>query len=444
MRENAALIRSLLLLRSERRTGVLTVSCEGVQTFVYLKSGVPVFAEEGTHGETLGRLLVRQKVLSQQQYATIIGKMTDALVLNEQLRFGEIAVELGYLTEQQVTKALFDQIRWKMIRVFQRPNVTWSFEDSESRVDDVGSFPMRIEALVLDAVRWVDDDEKRELALAGALDKTARVEDAAELVRRFELSAEEAAFVRVLDGRTLEASLASKEAAEVDAPAILTALVVTRAVQVAGEPRLARPNTPIIEIRLQAGPVAAAPAREKPAAAAPPPASPAPPPARARPQITRASAILQALEAQRVKPDAQRAPASEHEAKLLAERAFQDALVLHQAGRHAQAAPEFARASQLLPQSDEYRLHARWSAVRARSEEPHPQDRSELRRLAHAALKADPNLAFAHFVAGAMALDEGDDVHAYRFLVRAVKLDPQNLEAQRQLRMAERRVRDRK
>ena len=51
----AALVRSLLTLRKERRSGVLHVTTDDVRTFVYLDQGTPVFAEEGTHGETLGR-----------------------------------------------------------------------------------------------------------------------------------------------------------------------------------------------------------------------------------------------------------------------------------------------------------------------------------------------------------------------------------------------------
>jgi hypothetical protein len=60
---------------------------DGTKTLVYLLDGVPIFAEEGSLGETLGRLLIRQRVITQEQYVQIIGKMTEALVLNEQLRF---------------------------------------------------------------------------------------------------------------------------------------------------------------------------------------------------------------------------------------------------------------------------------------------------------------------------------------------------------------------
>jgi hypothetical protein len=164
----AALVRSMLVLRNERRTGMLRVESDTTKTFVYLREGVPVFAEEGSHGETLGRLLVRQRVLTQEQYVTVIQNMTDALVLNEQLRFGELAVELGFMTEEAVTKALVDQMRWKIVRIFQRDDVRWELLESASHLDGIGHFPMRIEALVLDAVRWVDDEAKDAAGLAAA------------------------------------------------------------------------------------------------------------------------------------------------------------------------------------------------------------------------------------------------------------------------------------
>lgn len=171
---------------------MLTVTADEVRTFVYVRAGVPVFAEEGTHGETLGRLLLRQRVLSQEQYVEIIAKMTDALFMNEQLRFGEVAIELGHLTEAQVTKALSDQVRWKIVRIFQRPEVTWSFEESLARLEDVGNFPMEIEGLVLDAVRWIDDEQKLEMGLRRALDRKLRVDPALapEHVARFGLTVE--------------------------------------------------------------------------------------------------------------------------------------------------------------------------------------------------------------------------------------------------------------
>lgn len=426
---------------------MLAVSPEGgAKTFVYLDQGTPVFAEEGTHGETLGRLLLRQKKLTQEQYVEIIAKMTDALVINEQLRFGEVAVELGYLTDDQVAKALADQVRWKVVRVFQRPNATWELDESPSRLDDIRRFPMSLESLVLDAMRWVDDEDKIELGLGAALDKKMKVEPAIVplVVGSFELNEDDETFVATLDGsRPLREQLATREANAVDAYAIATALILTRALQPVGTPPLATPDKPFVPVRMVATERATVPAPPAPPMPAPAPAAaaaPAMPKRIVRPKVTRAAEILEALEEKRVKSDPSRTPTSQHEAKLIAERLFQHGLEQLRAGRYGQAAPTLEQAAKMLPQSDEYRLYAKWCAIRARSEPAHALERQELKRLATAAVKTDPNFGFGHAVLGELAMDEADATQAFRLLVRATKLDPTLLEAQRQLRIVERTV----
>lgn len=434
----AALVRSLLTLRKERRSGVLNIT-DGVRTFIYLDQGTPVFAEEGTHGETLGRLLVRQGKLTQAQYVEVIGKMTDAFVINEQLRFGEVCVELGYLTEAQVGKALGDQVRWKIVRVFQRAGLdgaTWEFEESLSRLDDIGRFPMTIESLVLDAVRWIDDEQKIELGLGAVLDKHMKVERAILplVVGSFELADDEEKFVATLDGtKKLRELFMTPAAQNVDARAIATALLMTRALQPAGTPPLATPDKPFVPVKIPAQPLVQQPAQPVPQAAPKPVEKKI-----VRPHVTKASEILAALESKRIKAEPMRSPTSEHEARLLGERVFQQGLAHLRGGRYREAAPLLEQASKMLPANDEYKLYARWCGLRARGETSHPLIRQELKRLATTVTKTDPNLAFGHAVLGEVAMDEGEGAQAFRHLLRATKLDPELLEAQRQLRIVER------
>jgi tetratricopeptide (TPR) repeat protein len=155
--------------------------------------------------------------------------------------------------------------------------------------------------------------------------------------------------------------------------------------------------------------------------------------------LRRTSQILEALQVQRVKPDSARGPANDHEARLLAERALQTGLEHMKSGRYDQAAEELQRAGRLQPQSTECRLYHKWCVIRARGELPHPTERVELRRLATAAVGADPNLAFGYYVQGDLALSEGRDKEALRVLSRAAKLDPDLLDVQRLLRILERR-----
>ena len=120
-----ALIRSMLVLRDEKRSGVLEVEAEGVRTSIYLLDGVPVFAAEATAGETLGRLLVRQGVMTQEECNVVLARMTAVPAGKEPQRFGAAAIDLGLLTEAQLQHALAQQAKWKMVFLFQRENPEW-------------------------------------------------------------------------------------------------------------------------------------------------------------------------------------------------------------------------------------------------------------------------------------------------------------------------------
>ena len=76
----SSVLKQLFALRKSEQTGILEVEGEGVCTLIYLLRGVPVLAEEGTLGETLGRLLLREDRINQDQYAHIIAHMTKSVM----------------------------------------------------------------------------------------------------------------------------------------------------------------------------------------------------------------------------------------------------------------------------------------------------------------------------------------------------------------------------
>jgi tetratricopeptide (TPR) repeat protein len=149
---------------------------------------------------------------------------------------------------------------------------------------------------------------------------------------------------------------------------------------------------------------------------------------------------MKALDAQRVSSSQASLPAATaQESKLAAEREFSAALAHFKSFRYADASPGFVRAAELLPQSTEYKLYARWNHILQKGAPMQVHDRGEAWRLALAAIAADPNSAFAHYVAGAVAQEDGQKPIAHRYLSRAVALDPQLVDAQRRLRIVERR-----
>src|SRR5215471_10382421 len=115
-----SLIKAMLDLVAARRTGVLDVLSEGVRTQIFFEDGRPVFADDEALGESFGRLLMRQGVITNDQFVRVIDEMTRVAMGNNQLRFGEVAVVLGVLTQDQVERGLAEQVCGIITRALQR------------------------------------------------------------------------------------------------------------------------------------------------------------------------------------------------------------------------------------------------------------------------------------------------------------------------------------
>src|SRR5260221_12101752 len=66
------LLKMLLELATSKKSGAVDASAHGARVRVFVENGDIVFAEEGGVGETLGRILVRERVLSEDQYGAAI------------------------------------------------------------------------------------------------------------------------------------------------------------------------------------------------------------------------------------------------------------------------------------------------------------------------------------------------------------------------------------
>lgn len=469
--DQGSLVSTLLTLRDGARSGVLEVRSDGVRTFLYLLEGQLVFAEEESTGETLGRLMVRQNKLTQAQYVAVIDRMTDDLIGNEQLRFGEVAVELGFLSAEEVESALSDQVRWKIIRALQREEHEFTFSDSSGDLEGVVRSPLALEPLILEAYRWVTEERKQFTLALVAPDRLLTLRESANAVaKRYQTTPDERAFLDQLDGRKcMPELLGLAETSETDVPALLTALVLSRGIAYAKPdpksvapvpsppPGAAEPTQPTRDVSPPKP--QPAPGRDATAGTAvhrgyvPTPQQfipfrgPAPDTTKekdaAKEKADRALALLRNIRTaarpagessgQSVAREVPKAP-SDHEARLVAEQAFQRGRKQLYQGQFKQAHTELEKARALQPASIEYELHALWAAFVIGTAKP-DESRAKLKVVSAAALKNDPNSAFSYYVMGEIALHEKNETTARRAFAHAVKLDPQLLDAQRRLRL---------
>ena len=105
----------LLLLATSKKTGTLAVAAEGRSSHVLFSEGALVFAVSDQEKLRLSAILLRKKKITLDQHQRI-----DALMRKERSRFGELTVQQGLLTEEQlrsflkiqVSEVIYDVLLW--------------------------------------------------------------------------------------------------------------------------------------------------------------------------------------------------------------------------------------------------------------------------------------------------------------------------------------------
>jgi hypothetical protein len=471
---SANVIRSLLAISRNAQSGVLQVEADGACTMIYVLRGVPVFAEEGTLGETLGRILLRDGQITQDQYARIIEGMTGSVIGAEQMRFGEVAIKLGFLTPEQVNDALARQVKRKVERCVECELGHCAFRDAPDELEGIARYPIRVEPLIMRIVRTAFDEARVAMMLEGAASSYPElVVPPDTIAQRFEMDPAEAAFLSDVDGSRMvfqliyQSGIGSQRASQ-----IIAVLLAGEAVMLHEEPLL-RPGAspkpePLPEIRqpqplLRPDPVPAPAAAKKPASdGAPRQAAPSAPSLdqaarrsrllRMTRQITGASLTGDERPAQPI-PAPAPAPIAEVEAeppkpppnvakdsRLRAEQLFLSGKRHAVNERWKLALPQLEQAARLYPEAAEYALYAEWARFQTLS---NPTQMGALantmKKMAMDALQQDKQLAFAHHVLGQIQMMDGDDKAALRSFRVATKLDPDDRVGARFFRMLARK-----
>jgi tetratricopeptide (TPR) repeat protein len=395
--------------------GAFEILAADVRTTIYVAQGSPKHADESMLAETIGRQLVRQRRLTDDAHAEIVERMNACLLEGRAKRFGEVAIELGLLTPEQVLRAIEDQVRGRVVRALQRPSPEWRFVASRTRDPKAERFRLRLESLVLDAVRRFPEERLHELGGRDTLDARfpRLIAEPSDIAARYTLTDEEQKLVGRLDGRTSVAALQETSAEDADVVAVITSLVMMRDATLLDAPSLAlatRPTEIIAARARSSATLATAPALHAIAVAA----------------VARPSII----------------PASERSARMKAERAFASGKAHLTAGRNEPALVDLTIAYEQQPESREYQLYARWAAMKSATTPSSEASREALKTLAFEATARDPDLAFGPYVLGHLAMDAGKLADARLCFRRALKLEPEFLDAARCLRLLPGRERE--
>ncbi len=434
----------LVALWARGDSGVLEVHGGGVCTRILLRAGVPVFAEGGALRETLGRMLLRRGALTEAEYVRVIERMTERLIENEATRMGEVLVELGLLTPQDVFDALSIQVREKVLSCFRWPRFEHHFEPLDALPADVLAYGCPpVEALVLAGVREHFDAERIDPLLAAHAARRARLlRGAEETALRFQATPAEQRLLREIRGeRTLTDLRGDPTLDATHAAQLLAALLIAGALALEDAPA-----APVVPPRTAPPRVAAATPtapRRAPTHVATPRAA-APGQETVRPRVVAVNSLSKlrrelARSGRAPAPEATQ-PADDRSARIEAERAFRQGIEMLERSALGGAQKAFALACARNGDEPEYRMFEAWTRVlSAKAEEARVAARAQTTTWARRVLENDRDALRAHTILGQLAAAAGELDGAERHFRYALRVAPADRDALRGMRLVERR-----
>jgi len=215
-----------LIYRKGDDASVLDIVREPVRKRFFFKDGVPVAASSNILNEVLGRLLMREGIISQQDYESSLQK-----VLKEKRKHGEVLISMGLITAEQLDTFLALQLKRRLWRVFGWNEGTYRYSRAESAPASVSKNASHPAGLILDGINLgFYPSERLNADLKPYMDKPLMPVEEPEKYKidDFGLNLQEKRFVDGFDGtRTIRAALEGSDLLRHRALSISLSLIIT-------------------------------------------------------------------------------------------------------------------------------------------------------------------------------------------------------------------------
>jgi hypothetical protein len=140
----------LVYLNRNRKTGNLKVRTPAFTKKVYLHKGDAVFASSTDEDDRLGETLTKVGKITMEQYDTSVEHLKKT-----GKRQGEILVELGYLTPQEIIWGVKYQIRDIIYSLFELQDAEYEFNEAEIPSDEIITLKMSMANLIYEGVKRI-------------------------------------------------------------------------------------------------------------------------------------------------------------------------------------------------------------------------------------------------------------------------------------------------
>jgi DNA-binding response OmpR family regulator len=186
----------LAQLYRRRVTGGLFLLRDKVKKIVYFDEGHPTYIKSNVLDECLGRVLVREKMITDKECEESVRRMKE-----QKRQQGSVLIEMGVISPHNLRFGLETQLQIKLFDIFHWREGEYVFRDDVPLPGDVISLDTSNAQIVLEGVRRAWDAER----LRGALNPIVAqyLDHAAEPELRYqdlELAPVEQGFIESIDG----------------------------------------------------------------------------------------------------------------------------------------------------------------------------------------------------------------------------------------------------
>jgi hypothetical protein len=246
----------LTFLNTTRKSGTLTITAEGKQSYVFFDSGSVVYAGSNQDSLRLSAILLRKKKITRAQHETI-----EQLMGSAGGRFGQIAVEQGLLTEAQLRDFLKVQASEILYDCFVWKGGGFSFTEGVDLPPYAVTIAVDLSNLIMEGARRIGEWEE---CLRLLPDKLAvfRVISTPEEKDKITLSLDEWKVLFLINGkRTLEELCRDADDDPFNVYRVVYGLLANKLIEPAASlpwdestPGLTRPVTPILDDTIRQAP----------------------------------------------------------------------------------------------------------------------------------------------------------------------------------------------
>src|SRR5262249_19794179 len=146
--------RLLHRLYCKRATGALFLLKNKVKKIVYFKEGHPTYIKSNVLAECLGRVLVRERLITEGECEISLRRMRE-----EKRQQGGILINMGVISPHNLKYGLELQLQIKLFDVFSWSEGEYQFRDDIQLPSDVVSLEMSNATIILEGIRRSYDEE---------------------------------------------------------------------------------------------------------------------------------------------------------------------------------------------------------------------------------------------------------------------------------------------